>query len=107
MWMHIPGMYTVLAVYLILSISSSTPTHSSEALQFCASLATKFHSLILVTKPNSLKKSTCLCFTSQLHKPSTFPLIQIMMNLGMYLSTTHFLKRKSQHWFKSNYAAET
>lgn len=39
--------------------------------------------------------------------PVLLPLLQRTINLSIYLSTTHLLKRKSQHWFKSKYAAET
>lgn len=66
-----------------------------------------FHALILKIKPYNLKH-LLVCALAHIHiSPVFFPLLHIMMNLGIYLSTIYFLKRKSQHWFKSNYAAET
>lgn len=48
------------------------------------------------------------CALAHVHISSVLlPLLQRTINLSIYLSTTHFLKRKSQHWFKSKYAAET
>lgn len=60
-----------------------------------------------VTKPYNMK-FLHFCALAHVHISSVLlPLLQRTINLSIYLSTTHFLKRKSQHWFKSKYAAET